>query len=175
MGWVVWSSDNCSLKGKWSGGDRTALSPHLFSGKALFSSRWAAEESMEQLVVPGGVHQPWCGAALWRWSTAALSSSSPWPPKAHVGTAQAGELPSRLVGASLSRAAAEMAHSACRIFPPPALLWFPPALTCISAALQPCPRVFLIPKNLKLPELPGTGNKRGHSLSNGGLSNPMKS
>lgn len=79
MGGVVRSSDNCSLKGKWSGGDRAALSPHLFSGKALLSSRWAAEESMEQLLAPGGVRQPGCGAALRRRSTAALSSSSPCP------------------------------------------------------------------------------------------------
>lgn len=38
VGGVAWSSDNCRVEGKWPHSDRTALSPHLFSGKVLISS-----------------------------------------------------------------------------------------------------------------------------------------
>lgn len=37
MGGVAWGGDSCRAKGKQSLGDGSALSPHLSSGKALFS------------------------------------------------------------------------------------------------------------------------------------------
>lgn len=62
MGGVAWSGDNCGVKGKWSHKDRTALSPHLFSGKALFSLALGCRgETGTARGFPQSVCQPWCG------------------------------------------------------------------------------------------------------------------
>lgn len=84
MGGVAWTGDSCGVKGKWSHEDRTGLSPHLFSGQALFSLALGCRE--ETRTVHSSLHsicQPCCREALWRVLTTALSSSfrhAPWTP-----------------------------------------------------------------------------------------------